>query len=116
MGDYAEKHTVLRLCGHNGGLVCSHVEGDLTETIWVQPQRVVVLAGIEKAHFDMRRLLIPAFAEGSMVDGIGRAVPLKQAILIVTTSIGLAEAIGAEATLPDGDAARHCFKNRSWGL
>ncbi len=33
MQNYAEKHQIPRLIGHNGGVVCAYVEGELTEPV-----------------------------------------------------------------------------------
>jgi ATP-dependent Clp protease ATP-binding subunit ClpA len=92
MRDYAEKHQVLRLIGHNGGLVCDWVDGDFSEPIRRQPQLVVLMDGIDKVHRIARDMLIESFQERTMLDGMGRLVSFRQAVFILTTMIGYAEA------------------------
>jgi ATP-dependent Clp protease ATP-binding subunit ClpC len=88
MGAYADKHNVTRLIGHDGGLACAYVEGDLTEPLLRQPQRVVLMEEVEKANSDVRLLLMGAFADGQLVDWIGRTVSLEDTVFVLTTMVG----------------------------
>jgi ATP-dependent Clp protease ATP-binding subunit ClpA len=91
--DYAEKHQVLDLRGHNGGLVRDYVDGALTEPIRWRPATVVLLENLERAHYDVWSMLLGAFDEGQLVDGCGRTVSLQQAIFLLTTQVGYSEKI-----------------------
>lgn len=88
MAEYREKHKVLGLVGHNGGLVCPFFEGDLTGPVLRQPQMVIVLANADMAHVTAWALLLPMLTTGELVDGIGRKISFKEAVVILTTKVG----------------------------
>ena len=91
LADYSEKHQVSDLFGHNGGLVCDYIDGSLTEPLRWQPATVVLLENLEQAHTAVWQALLDAFENGLLTDGAGRAVPLQQAIFLLTTRVGYSE-------------------------
>jgi ATP-dependent Clp protease ATP-binding subunit ClpB len=106
MEDYAEKHTISGLVGHPGGLVCAYFEGELTDPIWRRPQTVVVLDAIDRAHSEVWKVLGPVLSEGSLVDGLGRTVSFKDAIFILTTTVGYEEGAGRPDYVIQSDGTR----------
>ena len=91
MAEFSEKHTIGSLVGHCGGLICAYVDGKLTDPLWRYPQTVLVLGAAEKAHPDVWDYLCPMLADGRLIDGLGRVVSVKQAVIIMTTAIPIAE-------------------------
>ena len=91
MADYSERHQVLGLIGHGGGLVCSYFVGTLTEPIWRRPQTVIILSGIEKVHDAAWPILTEAMGEGVLIEGMGRSVSFTNTVFILTTMVGFAE-------------------------
>jgi ATP-dependent Clp protease ATP-binding subunit ClpC len=53
---------------------------------------VVVLDEIEKAHRDVQLLLLQVLEEGRLTDGRGRQVDFSNAVVILTSNLGAAEA------------------------
>jgi ATP-dependent Clp protease ATP-binding subunit ClpA len=97
MNRYSEKHRITALVARNGGLARFYFEGELTDAILQRPQTVVVLAGVDQAHPDIWRLLSCILEEASLIDGIGRTICFKNAIVIATTTVGCAAAVASPA-------------------
>ena len=104
MANYREKHEVGDLVGHGAGLFGECSFGDLAQPVRKQPEMVVVMEDIEKAHRDVRPLLIDAFAHGVLVDWAGCTIPLKNTIFVLTTKVGYWGAVPRTdlAVEPDG--------------
>ena len=65
--------------------------GQLTEAVRRRPHSVILFDELEKAHEDVLNLLLQIMDEGSLVDGKGRKVNLKNSILVMTSNIGSKE-------------------------
>jgi ATP-dependent Clp protease ATP-binding subunit ClpC len=91
MSEYMEKHTVSRLFGAPPGYVGYEQGGQLTEKVRRKPHCVVLFDEIEKAHPDIFNALLQMLDEGHMTDGLGRKVNFKNALIIMTSNVGVAE-------------------------
>ena len=91
MSEYMEKFNVSRLVGAPPGYVGYEEGGQLTEKVRRHPYSVVLLDEIEKAHPDVFNMLLQVLDEGSLTDGLGRKVDLKNTIVIMTSNIGTRE-------------------------
>ncbi len=91
MSEYMEKHTVSRLFGAPPGYVGYEQGGQLTEKVRRKPHCVVLFDEIEKAHPDIFNALLQMLDEGHMTDGLGRKINFKNALIIMTSNIGVAE-------------------------
>jgi ATP-dependent Clp protease ATP-binding subunit ClpC len=89
MSEYMEKHTVSRLVGAPPGYVGYEEGGQLTEKVRRRPYSVVLLDEIEKAHPDIFNLLLQVFDDGILTDGLGRKVDFKNALIILTSNVGV---------------------------
>ena len=91
MSEYMEKHSVSRLVGPPPGYVGYDQGGQLTEKVRRKPHCVILFDEIEKAHDDVFNLLLQLLDEGHMTDGLGRKVNFKNALIIMTSNIGVKE-------------------------
>jgi len=89
MSEYMEKFSVSRLVGAPPGYVGYEEGGQLTEKVRRKPYSVVLLDEIEKAHPDVFNILLQVFDDGTLTDGLGRRVDFRNAIIIMTSNIGV---------------------------
>jgi ATP-dependent Clp protease ATP-binding subunit ClpC len=91
MSEYMEKHSVSRLIGSPPGYVGYEQGGQLTEKVRRKPHCVILFDEIEKANEDVFNLLLQLLDEGQLTDGLGRKVNFKNALIILTSNIGVKE-------------------------
>ncbi len=89
MGEYQEKHTVARLIGAPPGYVGYDEGGQLSEALRRRPYAVVLLDEIEKAHPDVFNVLLQVLDDGRLTDGQGRTVDFTNAVLVMTSNLGV---------------------------
>jgi ATP-dependent Clp protease ATP-binding subunit ClpC len=87
MNEYSTPYAVARLVG-----TFDQPEGLLTSAVRRQPFSVVLLDEIEKAHPDVFNLLLQVMGDGRLTDALGRTVDFTNAILILTSNLGVREA------------------------
>jgi len=92
MSEYMEKHSVSRLVGPPPGYVGYDQGGQLTEKVRRKPHCVILFDEIEKAHDDVFNMFLQLLDEGHLTDGLGRKVNFKNALIIMTSNIGVKEA------------------------
>ena len=89
MSEYMEKFSVSRLIGAPPGYVGYEEGGQLTEKVRRKPYSVILLDEIEKAHPDVYNILLQVLDDGQLTDGLGRKVDFKNALIIMTSNIGV---------------------------
>jgi ATP-dependent Clp protease ATP-binding subunit ClpB len=94
MSEYQERHTVSRLVGAPPGYVGYDEGGQLTEAVRRRPYSVVLLDEIEKAHAEVFDVLLQILDDGRLTDGQGRTVDFRNTVIIMTSNIRSAEALG----------------------
>jgi ATP-dependent Clp protease ATP-binding subunit ClpC len=92
MSECSEQTGVARLVGAAPGYVGYGEGGQLTDAVRRRPASVVVLDEIEKAHRDVLMLLLQVLEEGRLTDGRGRQVDFSNAVVVLTSNLGAAEA------------------------
>ena len=88
MSEYMERHTVSRLIGAPPGYVGFDRGGLLSDAVLKNPQALVLLDEIEKAHPDVLALLLQVMDYGMLTDTNGRKIDFRNAIIIMTTNAG----------------------------
>lgn len=88
MSEYQEKHTVSRLIGSPPGYVGFEEGGLLTDAVRKEPNAVILLDEIEKAHPDIFNLLLQIMDYASLTDNQGRKADFRNCILIMTSNAG----------------------------
>ncbi len=66
-------------------------EGLLTSAVRRQPFAVVLLDEIEKAHPEVFDLLLQVLGEGRLTDALGRTVDFGNALVVMTSNLGVRE-------------------------
>lgn len=114
MSEYMERHEAAKLIGAPPGYIGFEEGGKLTEAIRRRPYSVVLFDEIEKAHPDVFNMLLQLLEDGRLTDGQGHLTDFRNAVIIMTSNIGLSEAMKnrsmgfteADKTLGDMDTAR----------
>ena len=107
MSEYAERMSLERLIGG-----AASQRGLLTDRIRQQPFTVVLLDEFEKADPSFFDLLLQVLGEGRMTDGAGRVADFCNAIIVMTSNLGVDSfgrgrlGFGHDASDPDR-AERH---------
>ncbi len=91
MSEYMEKHTVSRLIGAPAGYVGFEQGGLLTDAIRRNPNAVLLLDEIEKAHQDVYNVLLQIMDYATLTDNTGRKADFRNVILIMTSNVGSRE-------------------------
>ena len=86
MTEYMEKQSVSRLIGAPPGYVGYEEGGKLTEAVRRRPYCLVLLDELEKAHPDVRNILLQIMEEGCLTDSGGRRVSFCNAVVVMTTT------------------------------
>lgn len=88
MSEYAEKQSVAKLIGSPAGYVGYEDGGLLTSTIQKNPNCVLLLDEIEKAHSDIYNILLQVMDYATLSDNQGRKTDFRNVILIMTSNAG----------------------------
>ncbi|AXJ01978.1 ATP-dependent Clp protease ATP-binding subunit ClpA [Cyclonatronum proteinivorum] len=91
MSEYMEKHTVSRLIGAPAGYVGFEQGGLLTEAVRKNPNAVLLLDEIEKAHADLFSILLQIMDYATLTDNTGRKTDFRSVILVMTSNLGSRE-------------------------
>ena len=113
MTEYSEKNGAAGLIGAPPGYAGYGEGGVLTEKVRRQPWSLVLFDEMEKAHADVRALLLQIMEEGQLTDAEGTAVDFRNTVVVMTCNLG-AETINREgaplgfaAGEPDREAELH---------
>lgn len=88
MSEFSEPHSVSKIIGAPPGYVGYNEGGALTEKVRRMPYSLVLFDEIEKAHPDVRNLLLQILEEGVLTDSSGLKVDFKNCIVIMTANSG----------------------------
>jgi len=93
MSEYQEKHAVAKLLGSPPGYVGHEEKGGLLiEKIQENPNCVLLLDEVEKAHPDVSQVLLQVMDNGKVTGSNGREADARNCILILTTNLGAKDA------------------------
>lgn len=92
MSEYQEEYSVSKLVGSAAGYVGYEQSGALTEPLIQNPNQVILLDEIEKANKSVYDLLLQVLDEGKLTDNHGREASFRNAIVLMTTNVGYANA------------------------
>jgi ATP-dependent Clp protease ATP-binding subunit ClpA len=122
MSEYQEKHTVAKLIGAPPGYV-GYDDGNLgggmlISDIEKNPNSIILMDEIEKAHPDVSNILLTLMDEGMVTGSNGKKADCRNCIVILTSNLGAAanegNAIGFGRSLQkdgeDDKAVKDFFK------
>lgn len=96
MSEYMEKHTVSSLIGSPPGYVGygdgKSGSGKLISTLEQNPNCVLLLDEIEKAHPDVLNIFLQLMDNGMITSSSGKSVSARQVLVIFTSNLGAADA------------------------
>ena len=108
MSEYTEKHAVAKLIGSPAGYVGYEDGGLLTDAIRKNPNCVLLLDEIEKAHEDIYNILLQVMDYARLTDNKGRHADFRNVVLIMTSNAGAQFAsqasVGFNGNVNRGDA------------
>jgi len=92
MSEYMEKHSVAKLIGSPPGYV-GHEDnaGQLITKLQENPNCVLLLDEIEKAHPDVSQILLQLMDNGKVTGSNGKEADARNCTLILTTNLGAAQ-------------------------
>ena len=92
MSEYQEKHSVSKLIGSPPGYV-GHEDnaGLLITKLQENPNCVLLLDEIEKAHPDVSQILLQVMDNGKVTGSNGKEADARNCVLILTTNLGAAD-------------------------
>jgi ATP-dependent Clp protease ATP-binding subunit ClpA len=112
MSEYQEKHSVSKLIGSPPGYV-GHEDnaGLLITKLQENPNCVLLLDEIEKAHPDVSQILLQVMDNGKVTGSNGKEADARNCVLILTTNLGAQDA--DKNTIGFGDAFEKEYEDTS---
>lgn len=104
--EYSADHEYSKLIGAPSGYIGHDQGGILTNAVIENPFCVVVFDEVEKASNKVHELMLQILEEGRLTDGKGNTVSFKDAVIIMTSNIGVAEVDDIKKTVGFGDVAK----------
>ena len=93
MSEYQEKHSVAKLIGSPPGYVgYEENNGILITKLQENPNCVLLLDEIEKAHPDVSQILLQVMDNGKLMGSNGKEADARNCVLILTTNLGAEQA------------------------
>jgi ATP-dependent Clp protease ATP-binding subunit ClpC len=106
MSEFAEGYTVSKLLGSPAGYVGYRESAKLTDQVKQRPYCVVLFDEMEKAHPDVQNLLLQLLENGEVTDATGRRVNFRNAIVVMTSNVGLEKLEGGHVGFANGTEDR----------
>ena len=93
MSEYQEKHSVAKLIGSPPGYVgYEENNGILITKLQENPNCVLLLDEVEKAHPDVSQILLQVMDNGKLTGSNGKEADARNCVLILTTNLGAEQA------------------------
>lgn len=87
MSQFTEPHSISRLIGSPPGYVNHEEGGQLTSSLQNNPQAIVLLDEVEKAHPQVIKAFLPIFDEGFIRDTKNNLISCSETIFIMTSNL-----------------------------
>ncbi|MBQ4465273.1 MAG: ATP-dependent Clp protease ATP-binding subunit [Oscillospiraceae bacterium] len=101
MSEFQEAHSASKLIGAPPGYVGFSEEPAFCEHLRRRPCSIVLFDEIEKAHPDVLHLLLQILEDGTLTDSAGRKISLRNAMIFLTSNIGMHDQTASVGFLPD---------------
>lgn len=102
MSEFAEGFAISKLVGAPAGYIGYREQTKLSDRIKQRPYAVVLFDELEKAHKDVLNLLLQILENGELTDATGRTVHFKNAIVVMTSNVGLEKFERGDIGFSDG--------------
>ncbi len=105
MSEYAQEHAAVRVIGAPPGYVGYEAGGQLTGPVMRNPNSLILLDEIEKAHPKVFDLFLQLLDDGRLTDSAGHTVDFTSTLVLATSNTGSAliaksAATGTDVTSP----------------
>lgn len=91
MSEFSESHSVSKLVGAPPGYVGYDDGSNLCNRVRHNPYCLVLFDEIEKANQDIYNLMLQILDEGRLTDSHGKVVSFRNAIIVMTSNVGVNE-------------------------
>lgn len=89
MSEYIEEHSVSKIIGSPPGYVGYKESNTILDEIRDNPNTLLILDEIEKAHPNVINLFLQVLDEGKLKDSTGKIVHFDNSIIIMTSNVGM---------------------------
>ena len=103
--EYQSDHEYAKLIGAPAGYIGHDEGGVLTNSIRKTPFAIVVFDEVEKASSKVHDLMLQIMDEGRLTDGKGKTALFSDAIIIMTSNVGVKQIKAIEDTIGFGEVA-----------
>lgn len=104
--EYSADHEYAKLIGAPSGYIGHEQGGYLTNAIKKNPFSVILFDEVEKASERVHQLMLQIMDEARLTDGRGNKVSFRDAIVIMTSNLGVKEVQSISKTIGFGDASK----------
>jgi ATP-dependent Clp protease ATP-binding subunit ClpA len=94
MSEYSEPHSISKIIGSPPGYSGYNECVTLAEQLRKSPYSLVLFDDMEKAHPDVKGLVLQILEEGMLTDSSGRQVSFSNCIIIITATVNNITGIG----------------------
>jgi ATP-dependent Clp protease ATP-binding subunit ClpC len=88
MSEFSESHSTSKLLGSPAGYIGHQERNKFIENIRKRPYSVVLFDEFDKAHPDVRKLLLQILDDGQITDSTGKKLMFNHSVIILTTNVG----------------------------
>lgn len=92
MNEFKERHEIARLIGAPPGFVGHEQPGSLFRYVEANPQGLIILDEMEKAHPEIHDYFLEIFDKGESQDSRGRKVDFRPYLFVMTCNVAAKEA------------------------
>jgi len=96
MSQFKEHYDISRLIGAAPGLIGYDQQSPLFQFVNTNPEGVILLENIEKAHPEIQEYIAQLIGNGEAIDNQGRLTNFRNYLFILTTNINVTEVIREE--------------------
>ncbi|MCO4761758.1 MAG: AAA family ATPase [Myxococcales bacterium] len=89
MNEYTDSHSISRLIGSPPGYVGHQQPGLLSQAMHKRPYRVLLFDDVDRAASEIVALLLQIVDTGRITDNQGQVLDLRNAIVIMTSTVGV---------------------------
>jgi ATP-dependent Clp protease ATP-binding subunit ClpC len=93
MSEYSNKGDITKLIGAPPSFVGFGEHNGFSEQVRRRPYSIVLMDEIEKAHPDIYNMFLQVLDDGRLTDGQGRTINFRNAIIVMTSNVGIKAAI-----------------------
>lgn len=110
MSEYMEPHSISKLIGSPPGYIGSDQEGGLTSKVRTEPNSIILLDEVEKAHPNVLNIFLQVFEDGRLTDSQGRTVFFSNCTIIMTSNLGATKVFQAKREIGFNEPGERNFE------